>query len=828
MSKVQGYTPYLYGNMPIPGGGYVTGFAFHARVPNILYARTDIGGVYRYEFETDSWHSLVEHVRQDDLSETFPLAIALDDEHPERLYVTCGVGNGRHPSPARGWFCISEDYGETFRRLPMPCPVHGNDAARGTGPRLLADPNREDTLYFASQTAGLLRTTDLGESWQMLSVCSEAYPIPEGNLSFLWLSPDSRCLVVSTAGIDNRVSDTVRGHSLFVSYDEGETFTELAQPTYDYKATEPLPPGESYAKFEGAVGHRYAFDGRYLYVTFSESGRYSWRGIEGYGCDASDLTGGRIYRYPYAAGVLGTPTDITPHKPELGMAAWESTSDLGEATSHRRATPSDDKLSDEANNESRAAKLVHCGYGGISTCDAVPGLVACATICRHAGDMLFQSEDYGDTWTLKLLNLEDDRVRFRASYMKPEYNGGTSLIHWASDVRYHPFDPNMLLFTTGTGVFMSTNLQQPDYYFSDHCDGIEETVHLNVYAPTGGRTICLDIVGDLGGFAFSEVGKECENSFANEQNDRYITAINADYADLTPHVLVATPRGNWTGLTKGGLIVSTDSGLTWQRPELPYGISERLDELFERICRPNNNSGWVALSADARSLVWAVANGGDLHADCVVYSHDLGEHYGHTQIYDKSGQPVGDLLFKPFADRTNPDLFYGFCESSRFFVSRDGGETFYEKDAPANLPKQHLAGIDAANTVEIRGVSGCVGEFYFAMNIDGLWKVRYDATSDAFTATRITDEGEPVWCVGLGIVPGETDYLSSEKALYICAALDGAFGFYRSYDGGKCWSKLNNEHQHFGEIKSIDGDKRVAGRYFIATGTRGLKYGEEA
>ena len=70
---------YQYKHLPIPGGGYVTGFIFHKKQPGLLYLRTDIGGTYRFDREGQRWHSLISHVTPEDLSETFPISVALDE-----------------------------------------------------------------------------------------------------------------------------------------------------------------------------------------------------------------------------------------------------------------------------------------------------------------------------------------------------------------------------------------------------------------------------------------------------------------------------------------------------------------------------------------------------------------------------------------------------------------------------------------------------------------------------------------------------------------------------------------------------------------------------
>ena len=193
--------PYIYRNAPIPGGGYVTGFLFHKKVPGLLYCRTDIGGTYR--FDGDRWHSLIDHVTGQDLAETYPIALALDDRDGDRLYIVSGV-NGQ---PC-GKLSISYDRGGHFIHKKVPTMVHGNLSGRGTGCRLAADPQNPDILYFASQLGGLWRTEDLGDHWTRL-------PLAEDYTTFVWVSEDSKTLVVGTAGYTTRVDDSLRGHSLY-------------------------------------------------------------------------------------------------------------------------------------------------------------------------------------------------------------------------------------------------------------------------------------------------------------------------------------------------------------------------------------------------------------------------------------------------------------------------------------------------------------------------------------------------------------------------------------------------------------------------------------
>lgn len=752
---------YKYSNCPIPGGGFVTGFEFNKSKENSMYIRTDIGGTYRYDYKNSCFLSLIDHVDMTDLSETYPIAITTSGKDKNALYIACGVGHeGRN-----GVFAVSKDNGETFTYKPLPVPAHGNWNGRGTGKRLIIDDSNGE-LFFASPRNGLLVSNDEGDTWTELDVCGEK------NFTFVFLVPGTDTLIVSTAGITTRTDDTHRGHSLFISYDRGLHFEKVSEP--DVKD---MPS----SRMSGLVGHRYAYDGKYLYVTMNHTGARAYVVDHGYSCDCGQVIGGVVLRYSFDAdGKISDYELISPEKEYLSLMN---------------------------------------GYGGIDASSNIPGLLVLSTITRDAGDVVYRSYDYGNTWEKVLEGLSVGKITFEAPYMRPCCNGGGSLIHWLTDIKFNPYNDNEVWFNTGTGVFGCENFLDNPPVFHDKCAGIEETVHLNLYAPPAGEVKLIDILGDLGGFAFTDVDKPCDNSFADSEGNRYITCLNADYSDIHPETVIVTPRGNWTGRTKGGLIISHDQCKTFERINLPYGLSNKLDDHFKAIECPNVNSGWVAISPDTKNIVWSVADIITLYKDLVIFSNDGGVTWGITDV-----SKVQDECLKVYSDRMDSDTFFGFTEKGHIYVSHDKGASFTKLETNGALDGVNFGLVDCANKTEIRGESGKTGVFYIAAKEKGLWKMVYK--NGDLTLTKLSCDKDVIYRLGLGILREGGDYMNESKALYVCAKIQGDYGFFRSFDEGKTWEKINDSKHMFGDINSLEADKRKFGRFYIATGSRGVIYGE--
>ncbi|MDG9727807.1 1,4-beta-glucanase [Streptomyces sp. DH41] len=154
---------YRWRNVVIGGTGFITGVLFHPRVRGLAYARTDIGGAYRWDDRADRWIPLLDHLGWDDWNLLGVEAMAVDPAHPNRLYLACGTYS--QDWSANGAILRSEDRGRTWQRTDLTVKLGANEDGRGTGERLLVDPRDSDTLWLGTRHDGLWKSVDRGATW---------------------------------------------------------------------------------------------------------------------------------------------------------------------------------------------------------------------------------------------------------------------------------------------------------------------------------------------------------------------------------------------------------------------------------------------------------------------------------------------------------------------------------------------------------------------------------------------------------------------------------------------------------------------------------------
>ena len=158
---------YAWKNVKIGAGGFVSGLVFNPAQSNQLYARTDVGGAYRWDAATNSWTPLTDFLSQDDENYSGVLSMACDPNDVNRVYMATGLytqwwaGNGAVFSSA--------DKGNTWTKHDLTFKLGGNEDGRNSGERLAVDPNKGNILFLGSSKDGLWQSTDYGSSWSQVS-----------------------------------------------------------------------------------------------------------------------------------------------------------------------------------------------------------------------------------------------------------------------------------------------------------------------------------------------------------------------------------------------------------------------------------------------------------------------------------------------------------------------------------------------------------------------------------------------------------------------------------------------------------------------------------
>ncbi|WP_156762190.1 carbohydrate-binding protein [Microbacterium karelineae] len=714
-----GSPAYAWSNVAISGGGYVPGIVYSPTEPDLVYARTDIGGAYRLDAETDEWVPLLDHIGWDEWNRLGVLSLATDPVEPQRVYAAVGTYTNDW-DPDDGAILRSADYGETWEATPLPFKIGGNMPGRGIGERLQVDPNDNDVLYFgAEQGEGLWRSTDRGETFAPVTSFPNVGDFApdadsdnsylRSNLGVLWTAfdeassrPGAPTQTVFTAVAD---ADDI----LYRSDDAGATWR-------------PVPGAPTgFIPQRGIVDA----DGRFLYIATSDtSGPY----------DGSD---GEVWRYGIDDG---TWTDITPTQ---------------------RPTGGD------------------FGFSGLAVDASDPDTVMVVSQIQWWPDVLiFRSTDRGETWSTIWDIAEDGALETRyeqsvddvpwltfgsdptppAAGVQPSPKLGWMISSFEID----PFDSDTAMYGTGATIYRTDDLTAWDepggtVHLAPAADGIEETAIQDLVAPAGDVDLVSAML-DLGGFVHDDI-----DTVPQSYRDPYFGGgTSVDAAGLASSELV---RAGTTGDGRQVVALSTDSGETWRE------VVTEADA---------TGPGTVAISADGSSILWAPAgaaplvslDGGETWGDTaglpagarveadrvdadLIYgfagraffrSDDAGASF---RAVDESTLPgEGPVRFAAMPSRAGEIWFAGGEEDGAYGMwrSTDGGDSW-----------RTVSGFDEADTVGFgRAAPGAdAPAIYTAARRDGVRGV-FRSIDDGRSWTRINDDAHQWGWIGAGIT-GDPD-----------------------------------------------------------------------
>jgi len=67
---------------------------------------------------------------------------------------------------------------------------------------------------------------------------------------------------------------------------------------------------------------------------------------------------------------------------------------------------------------------------------------------------------------------------------------------------------------------------------------------------------------------------------------------------------------------------------------------------------------------------------------------------------------------------------------------------------------------------------------------------------------------------------------SPYPALYLVGTVDNLHAIFRSDDGAKSWTRVNDDLHQWGLILQVSGDPKRYGRVYVGTHGRGIQYGD--
>lgn len=220
-----------YGQVEISGGGFVTGIISTSE-ENLFYARTDVGGAYRWDNGKQKWIALGYDITEEDVGLLGIDGIACDPNNPAKLYLAAGT---EYFSNGKTCILVSEDYGDHFKQIDVTdlIKVHGNGMGRGNGERIAVDPNDGNIIFCGGRTGGMIKSTDGGMTWEAVSSFPVTKTDNSNGINGILFDPSTGSQGSATQRIYASVSQRDDAN-LYVSEDGGESWNPVPDAITKY------------------------------------------------------------------------------------------------------------------------------------------------------------------------------------------------------------------------------------------------------------------------------------------------------------------------------------------------------------------------------------------------------------------------------------------------------------------------------------------------------------------------------------------------------------------------------------------------------------------
>lgn len=678
------------------GGGYVPAVIYSETEKDLVFARTDMGGLYRQDKTTKKWKPLTDWVNLEQWNLLGAESFAIDPVKPNIVYLAAGTYTNDW-TDMNGYLLRSTDYGDNWTGYQMPMKLGGNMPGRNMGERLAVDPNKPEILFFGARSGhGLWKSINSGETWTKVTsfpvtgdfIQDPEYAYTADPIGVAWVAFDKTSSKEGAA--TKRIfvgAAQSSGPTVFVSEDGGATWTAVVgQPeTSTRKYSE-----NSVAKTETVhlmPNHGLIRNGN-LYIPYSNlMGPYegSW---------------GEVWKYSISSKAW---TDISPHN----------------------------HLLDEAYNPTVAgAGDCYFGYGGITVDAQNPDVIMTSTLNSWWPDgQLFRSTDGGATWTKSFYWDQSGKgaFKYKMELTFPWLNWGIATdqfpdvvgqkLGWMlGDIQINPFNSDEFMYGTGATIYGTSNLTDwgstTKVSIKSVADGVEECAVLSLAVPpiTTGASADVKLisgVGDIGGFTHTNL----QTSTQMFLTPRFGRTSSIDYAELSPNTVWRVGEMSPDRYeTKKNLGTSSDGGKTWN-------TSYQFDSTYK--------NGSIAVSANGTNVVWAaegkVPTGGPNHGFT-----------GATNL------PAGSYVA---SDRVNDNKFYAFKDSAFY----SGTVTAFTASA-TKLP---------ASSSPIKAVPGNEGHVWIPCGSKGLWLTEDGGTSFSQIAATSVERAD---IVGFGMAAKGKSY----------------------------------------------------------------------